>query len=203
MNAIEMLHNRVSAPVLMAPAPSPEQLDVMFRAALRAPDHAGLRPWRFLVIEGEAREHLGDLFVKAMRAKELELTDESAGKLRKKPLRAPMIIVAVAKIQQHPKVPEIEQVITAGCATQALLQGAYAQGLGAMWRTGEMTFDPVVKAGLGLQAHEQVVGFIYLGTTKRMRQISDSKLESDLESIVSDWQGVASNNVETNQVSSE
>jgi nitroreductase len=199
MNAIEMLHKRVSAPVLMAPAPSKEQLDVMFRAALRAPDHDGLRPWRFLVIDGEAREHLGDLFVKAMRAKESELTDEKAEKLRKKPLRAPMIVVAVAKIQQHTKVPEIEQIITAGCATHALLQGAYAQGLGAMWRTGEMTFDPIVKAGLGLQAHEQLIGFIYLGTTKRMRNVA----ASDLEGVVSDWQGVASNIVEPTRISSE
>ncbi|MGY8872953.1 MAG: nitroreductase family protein [Pseudomonadales bacterium] len=185
MDAIELLHNRVSAPVLFEPAPSKEQLDVMFNAALRAPDHAGLQPWRFLVIEGDARNDLGELFVKAIRAKGNDLAEDKAAKLQKKPMRAPMIIVAIANIQQHLKVPEVEQVITAGCATHSLVLAAYAQGLGAMWRTGEMAFDPVVKAGLGLQAHEQVIGFLYMGTAKRMREVS----QNNVEHVFSTWNG--------------
>lgn len=185
MDAIEMLHNRVSVPVLIEPAPSKDQLNVMFTAALRAPDHAGLQPWRFLVIEGDARNDLGELFVKAIRAKGNDLADDKAAKLQKKPMRAPMIVVAIAKIQQHLKVPEVEQIITAGCATHSLILAAYAQGLGAMWRTGEMAFDPVVKAGLGLQAHEQVIGFLYVGTAKRMREVN----QINVDGVFSDWKG--------------
>ncbi len=185
MDAIEMLHNRVSVPVLVEPAPTKVQLDMMFKAALRSPDHAGLRPWRFLLIEGEAREQLGELFAKAIRIKGDDLAEDKAAKLQKKPLRAPMIIVAVAKTQSHIKVPEVEQIITAGCAAHSLLLAAYAQGLGAMWRTGAMAYDPVVKAGLGLQAHEQVIGFIYVGTAKRMREVSSTGIED----VASVWKG--------------
>lgn len=185
MDAIEMLHNRVSVPVLLDPAPTQEQLDIMFRAAIRAPDHGGLMPWRFLVVKGDARMQLGDLFVKAIRAKGNDLAEDKAVKLQKKPLRAPMIIVAIAKTQAHLKVPEVEQIITAGCAAHGLLLAAYAQGLGAMWRSGEMAFDPVVKAGLGLQAHEQIIGFLYVGAAKRMRAVS----QEITEGMVSDWNG--------------
>lgn len=185
MDAIEMLSSRVSVPVLLEPAPTKDQLEVMFKAALRSPDHAGLRPWRFLLIDGDAREQLGELFVKAIRTKGDDLADDKAAKLKKKPLRAPMIIVAIAKTQTHIKVPEVEQIITAGCAAHSLLLAAYAQGLGAMWRTGEMAYDPVVKAGLGLQVHEQVIGFLYVGAAKRMREVSPTSIEE----VASVWRG--------------
>jgi nitroreductase len=171
MDALELLHKRVSAPVLMEPAPTAEQLDTMLLAAQRAPDHGELKPWRFILIDGDARHALGELYVKAGKAANATIDDEKIAKFKKMPLRAPMILVAIAVTQDHPKVPEVEQVITAGCATQAVIQAAYAMGFGAMWRTGEMAFDPIVKAGLGLQAHEQIVGFIYLGSTKCFRSV--------------------------------
>ncbi len=184
MDAIELLHNRVSAPTLLAPAPTSEQLDIMFRAALRSPDHAGLKPWRFLIVEGDAREALGELYVKAAKVQDSDLPEAKEAKLRKMPQRAPMIVVASACIQEHPKVPEVEQVITAGCAAHNLIQAAYAQGIGAMWRTGDMIFDPVVKAGLGLQPHEQIIGFIYLGTTRCFKAVPASSWQEQ----VSHWQ---------------
>ena len=82
-----------------------------------------------------------------------------------------MIITVVAKITEHPKVPEIEQIISAGCAAHALELAAFAQGLGAMWRSGGMMFDPSVKASLGLAEHEQIVGFLYLGTATKIRTV--------------------------------
>lgn len=170
MNALDMLHRRSSSPVLSDPAPTPAQLEVLWQAAARAPDHALLRPYRFLVIEGPERAVLGELFVKAASAKNSQIEATRLEKIRSMPLRAPMLLVAVAVTQDHPKVPEVEQVITAGCATQAIIQAAFALGLGAMWRTGEMAFDTQVKAGLGLQSHEQIIGFIYLGSSDRQRE---------------------------------
>lgn len=164
MDAIEALHNRVSSPLLKAPAPNAEQLETLLKAASRAPDHKMLKPWRFLIIEGEGREVLGALLMKAAQASNPDIDDEGLAKARSKPMRAPMIIVAIATLNEHPKVPEVEQLITAGAAANNIVTAAFALGLGAYWRTGTPAFDETVKAGLGLSANEQIIGFIYLGT---------------------------------------
>jgi nitroreductase len=164
--ALEVLLNRVSVPSLQAPAPSGVVLENIFRAAMRAADHNMLRPWRFLVLENEALVRLGQLFVRAAEHKDTGLTELKRTSVASKPHRAPMIIVAIARCQVHPKVPEVEQIMATGCAVQNMLNAAFAQGIGAMWRTGSMALDPLVKAGLGLNNNEQIVGFLYLGTPK-------------------------------------
>ncbi len=169
MDALTLLHSRNSAPRLREPAPTGEQLDNMYKAAFRAPDHAWLRPWRFLTITGGSRDELGKLFVEAaqqrrQQAGELALTEEEVAKLAAKPLRAPLIITVVATIKEHPKVPAVEQLISAGCAAHSLLLAAHAQGFAGVWRTGSNAFDPTVMAGLGLAPNEEIVGFLYLGT---------------------------------------
>lgn len=164
MEALDALLNRVSHARLSEPAPSAEQLDRLFRSALRAPDHGQLRPWRFITVAGEARKELGELFARAVAANEPDGKPEALDKARAMPLRAPLLVVAVARLQDHPKVPEIEQWLAAGCAAHGIVQAAYVEGLGAMWRTGAMAFDPLVREGLGLAESERIVGFIYLGT---------------------------------------
>lgn len=163
MEALDALLNRVSAARLVGPAPSQAQRDNLFRAALRAPDHGQLRPWRFLTVEGEARERLGELFAEALRAKQAEPRPEALDKARAMPLRAPLLVVAIARVQDHPKIPRDEQLLAAGCAAHGILQAAFAQGLGAIWRTGEFSHDRHVARGLGLAEDERVVGFLYLG----------------------------------------
>ncbi|NQZ32111.1 MAG: nitroreductase family protein [Oceanospirillaceae bacterium] len=172
MQAIELLHNRVSSARLESPAPNAEQLEVMYQAAARAPDHALLRPWRLIVLENEQLVALGEVFVQANLAKNSELNALQLQKIAAKPLRAPMIITVVAHITEHPKVPELEQLITAGCAAHAIELAAFAQGLGAMWRSGGMMFDNKVKQGLGLAENEQIIGFLYLGKSVKVRQVT-------------------------------
>jgi nitroreductase len=87
--------------------------------------------------------------------------------------------------QEHPKVPNIEQVMTAACAAQSVVQAAYAQGLGAMWRSGDLMFDSNVQKGLGLNKNEEIVGFIYLGQPMRDRQAP----EADQSQYVAEWMG--------------
>lgn len=164
MDALDLLLNRVSVTRLVEPAPSTEQLQLMFRAALRAPDHGQLRPWRFLTIEGEGRVCLGELLAEALRLRQPDVSEEALQKPRKMPLRAPMLVAVIARPVPHPKVPEVEQLLAVGCAAHGLLLAAHAQGLGAVWRTGEFTYDRHVTEGLGLTADEQLLGFIYLGT---------------------------------------
>ncbi len=164
MNALEALHTRVSTPRLTDPPPGEEALNNIYKAAFRAADHGLLRPWRFLVIKGEARRRLGELFIEAALAKDPELSESQLEKIRSKPLRAPMVIVTIAVHKNHPKVPEFEMDMSAAAATQNMLLAAHAQGIGAMWRTGSMAFDPHVKQGLGLEDNEKIIGFLYLGT---------------------------------------
>jgi nitroreductase len=165
MDALTLLHQRSSMGKLMAPTPSSEQLEAIYQAALRAPDHKELCPWRFIEFSGEGRERLGELFAEAEFQEDPHASDTTLNAARKKPLRAPMIIAVVAKVTPDvANVPKIEQVISAGCAAHGLLLAAHALGFGAMWRSGKYAFDPVVRKGLRLEEDDEVVAFVYLGT---------------------------------------
>lgn len=170
MDVLDALRNRVSVARLSAPAPTAAQREQLFAAALRAPDHGQLNPWRFLTIEGAARERLGDLFARALSARPDEVKPEALEKVRKAPLRAPLLIVVIACLQEHPKVPHQEQLLAAGCAAHGLLLAAHGLGLGAMWRTGAIAEDPLVTGGLGLRENERIIGFIYLGSVEGERR---------------------------------
>jgi len=164
MDALDALLNRVSAPRLTEPAPDQLQRQVLFRAALRAPDHGQLRPWRFLTVEGSARNRLGELFASALGA---DAPPEALAKALAMPLRAPLMVIVIARVQESAKVPAQEQVLAAGCAAHGILLAAHAQGIGAVWRTGDMAYNARVAKGLGLADNEQIIAFLYLGTPER------------------------------------
>jgi nitroreductase len=185
MEALDALLTRVSVPRLHDPAPDEAQRQQLFRAALRAPDHGQLRPWRFLTIEGEARERLGELFAQAVSAHG-NVKPDMLTKARAMPLRAPLLVAVIAAPKTHFKVPESEQILSAGCAAHAIVLGAHALGLGAIWRSGDLSHDPVVKAGLGVGAQEQIVGFIYLGSVEGERRTPPELNPAD---FVTAWQG--------------
>ncbi|MDX7987169.1 NAD(P)H nitroreductase [Xenorhabdus sp. 12] len=162
MNALELLLNRRSASRLVTPAPAGNELQHIIAAGMRAPDHGALRPWHFVVMQGEGIDKFSQLLEKA--AIEGELGSEVAEKAKNAPYRAPMIITVIAKVVEHPKVPAWEQVVAAGCAVQAMQMAAVAQGFGGIWRSGSWTDDPVVRSGLGCEENDKIVGFLYLGT---------------------------------------
>ena len=164
MDIKDALLNRLSCPALTEPGPDVQQLEFIFQAALRAPDHARLRPWRFLTIEGEARNRLGDLLAEVALSEQHDLSADSIKRFRGLPLRAPCLVALICKKQTHAKVPEIEQKLSLGAAGQNILHAAYALGLGAMWRTGKINYHPLLAEGLGLAENEELLGFIYLGT---------------------------------------
>ncbi len=164
MEAINALLHRVSCGKLTEPAPSLAAREAIFSAALRAADHGNLRPWRFLVIEGAARASLGKVFSAAALADDSDLNEAQLERYQKMPTRAPLLVVAIAQTSQHPKVPQIEQVVAAGAAVQNMLNAAFALGVGAYWRTGPMAYHPSVMKDLGLVEGESVVGFLYLGS---------------------------------------
>lgn len=184
MNKLHILQERVSVSKLQSPAPDEHTLQEVFKAAIRAADHGMLRPWRFLVIEGSGLQELSQVFVSAAIKSNPDISPSVVEKCRNMPSRAPMIIVAVAKCQIHPKVPQQEQVIACGAAVQNMLNAFFALGFGAIWRTGEMARDPYVNHALGLVEGEEIIGFIYVGTPT---QSFASPPESDVNSFFKVW----------------
>ena len=185
MDAIEALVTRKSSAKLIAPAPGKEDLNIMMQAAIRAPDHCRLRPWRFIVIEGSAREKLGRIFEDALKARDPDASEAMLNKERNKPLRAPMVIIVIAKVEEHPKVPGVEQVLSAGAAAQNIMLSAHALGYAGIWRTGKTCFDPKVNAALGASETDQIVGFLYLGTSERTPIL----LEESIDEYMEIWEG--------------
>jgi len=164
-DVLQALTERVSHGSLQAPGPSADEIELMTRAALRAPDHALLRPWRFVVIEGGRRGDLGVVFHESLRLR--GVTDEAQlAKALKALLRAPLIIAIMLDYKAHPKVDRNEQVGSAAAATYAMSLAANALGYGAMWRTGQYATDPHIVEALGGSAQDEVIGFLYVGTRK-------------------------------------
>ena len=184
MQALDALLNRVSVPRLIDPAPTAAQREVLFAAATRAPDHGHLQPYRFLTVEGAAREQMGELLAEAAQMQEGEVTEAMIDKARNGPLRAPLVVVVIAKLQDHVKYPKAEQVLAAGCAAHGILLAAYAQGIGAVWRTGDLAYSKHVARGLGLTDDEEVIAFLYLGTPQKEPRVAE---KVDLAEFVSAW----------------
>jgi nitroreductase len=169
MDALQAVITRRSvAPVfLVEPAPEGAALERILQAGASAPDHGRLRPWRFILIRGEARRRLGLVFADALRQRQPDAPEAALEQERARPLRAPLLIAVAARVDpHHPKIPEIEQILSTGAAVQNILLAAHAQGFGAKWLTGANAYDEHVKAALGLSADDRLVGFIHLGTVE-------------------------------------
>lgn len=163
-DAIDLLLQRNSSPRLTVPAPDRQQRELMFQAALRVPDHLWLRPWRFLVVEGERRQALGQVLLDSLLRRDPNADDSVRGKALNAPFRAPLVVVVLASVSEHPKVPAVEQRLSAGCAAHALLLAAEALGYSGVWRTGNAAYDPDVVAALGGAVNEEIMAFLYIGT---------------------------------------
>lgn len=164
MELLSGIETRTSALKLSAPGPTREHIEQIIRAGARAPDHGRLRPWRFAVLEGAARERLGDAMARMQREKFPQSTPEQLAAERAKVMRAPTIIVVGAKITKG-KIPPIEQLGAVAAAVQNMFLAAQALGYGAMWKTGGAAYDAGVKEMYGLASEDHIVAFLYLGTT--------------------------------------
>ena len=179
MTNIDFLLQRQSNPLLTEPAPNSSHLDSILAAGIRVPDHACLQPWNFTVVTGEGLVRLSELFVNSSDA------GANLEKIAKMPFRAPMIIVVSTAFVSHEKVPQQEQLITAGCCAHAMQMAAVALGYGAMWRTGELAYNEAVKKGLGISNDNEITGFLYIGTESKKLPVKPAK---SIEGKVSYWQ---------------
>lgn len=187
MDLIHTLKSRRSTGVgyLTDPAPSDAELNELLTPAMSAPDHGAIRPWRFKIIRGESRHHLGRLFETARRVDKPDATEDELETLRQKPLRAPLVIAICAEIMEgHPKVPPVEQIIAAGCATQNILLAIHASPYAGVLLTGWMAHHDLVKEGLGLASKDVIIGFLHLGSQKEEPRI---KKRADVATYLERW----------------
>ncbi|WP_051854808.1 nitroreductase family protein [Streptomyces sp. NRRL B-1347] len=183
MEALTCLTTRRSILDVTGPGPSEDELRAILRAATTAPDHGRLEPWRLLVIRGEARRALGDVFAQSSLLEDPELESEKVERLREKPMRAPLIIGSVWSRKEHPKIPEWEQLASAVCATYGISLAAHALGYGAVWRTGPLCDHGFARKALDIAEHERIIGWIYIGRPKGGR----SGRERSTAGRVSEW----------------
>jgi nitroreductase len=186
MQAIDALLRRRSARALTAPAPDEGALDLILASAVAAPDHGRLRPWRFVVIQGNGLDRFGDLLAEHLRRQHPNSSAEVLQREKQKASRAPMIIVVAAICTPGGKIPVIEQVLAAGAAAQNIMLAAQALGFNSMWKTGGPAYDEQVKVALGLEAKDAIVGFMYLGTEASR---SDTAPRAPWQDLVRHWQG--------------
>jgi nitroreductase len=166
LDALELLKTRRSLkPVeLAAPGPSPAEIKTLLTIASRVPDHGKLAPWRFIVFEGDARFTAGAAIEAAFRAKYPDAKPEQIAYEQNRLARAPLVIAVVSRAGPHVKIPEWEQVLSAGAAAMSLVLAAHALGFGANWITEWYAYDRSVLDALGLKEHERIAGFIHIGT---------------------------------------
>jgi nitroreductase len=138
-------------------------IEKLLDAAVQAPNHYKVRPWRFVVVSGEGRERLGDVMAASQKERHPEFLSEVFEKTRALALRAPVVIAVGVDKPSEAKVLEIENVCAAAAATENMLLSAHALGLGAKWRTGEWARDVMVKQFLGFEPDQHIIGFVYIG----------------------------------------
>ena len=183
-DALELLKTRRSLkPIeLTGPGPDPEQLATLLTVASRVPDHGKLAPWRFIVFEGKARLAAGDPIAAVFQAQHPEATAEQVAFERNRLARAPLVIAVVSRAGPHVKIPEWEQVLSAGAAAMNLVTAAHALGYGACWITEWYAYDRQVVDALGIGPNERIAGFVHVGTPVRA---PEDRPRPALDSIVS------------------
>ena len=168
-DALDLLKTRRSfkAAELLPPGPSASELETLLTVAARVPDHGKLAPWRFIVFEGEARRAAGEAIAKAFQAKYPDAKPEHVEAERARLARAPLVVAVVSRAAPHVKIPEWEQVLSAGAAAMNLVTAAHALGYAANWITEWYAYDRRVLDALGLAPNEKIAGFVHIGTAAR------------------------------------
>ena len=163
MEVFEAIYNRHSQKKVKPEAVPREMIEKLLDAAVQAPNHYKVRPWRFVVLTGEARNRLGEVMAASQLERHPEFPEEAFDKCRATPLQAPVVIAVGVDKPSEAKVLEIENIGATAAACQNLLLAAHAMGLGAKWRTGEWARDPKIKEFLGFEADQHLIAFIYVG----------------------------------------
>jgi nitroreductase len=189
MNFLEFLQARGSVPArqLGDPGPDPDQLEQLLTTAIRVPDHGKLAPWRLLLVRGDARHRLGAALAEIHQRQDPQAPDAVIAKDRERYTFAPLIVAVIARVQpHHPKVPEQEQILSAGYVAYNLLLGAQALGFGAQILTGWAAYDAAAAELFGLGENERIVAFVHIGTP---RERAPERTRPALDTVLGEWTG--------------
>jgi nitroreductase len=163
------------------PAPSEEELEQILSAALAAPDHGALRPWRLVLCPSDTRERLAELFVAAKLNLNPAATDLELAREREKALRPPVLIALVAAPKPGlAAIPETEQIASAGAALQSILLASHGLGYGAIMLSGSRCAAENVRSAFGVGAGEALLGFISIGTIVDTPRLASRPALSDV-----------------------
>lgn len=177
------IHQRQSIGHLVEPAPNAMQLEQAFQAALTAPDHHRLKPTRFVIIPVSEREAFGELLSKAL-ADTGQTEGAQLERVKHHPFRAPLLVLALTQLQDHPKVPHFEQILSSGAAVQNFLLSLQSEGFSTMWRSGAVVESVLFKQALGLADDDLISGIIYIGTAVKA---IPPRAEIQTSEFVSEW----------------
>ena len=183
MDALQNILNRVSARSLKSPHPSKEEMDIVYKAALRAPDHAWLRPSSFIEVSDKGLDKLSKIFFDFANTIP-DIKEEIKEKYKNAPYRAPMIIILINTYKEHPKVPKIEQKLSTAAGAQNILLSLRALGYSAIWRTGKLAFNPFVSSRLGISKDQEILGYLYVGTADgKNKKIPEIDIENFVRNL--------------------
>lgn len=164
-DALDLLRTRRSLKPneLASPGPAPDEIETLLTIASRVPDHGKLTPWRFIVFEGDARMRAGEAIAKAYAERYADATPDQLAYEKTRLARAPLVVAVVSRAAPHVKIPEWEQVLSAGASAMSLVIAAHAMGYGATWITEWFAYDRAVLDSLGVAPDEKVAGFVHIG----------------------------------------
>lgn len=188
MDTIDVLTSRqsIGADLLTEPGPGPQDLEKILSAAIRVPDHGRLFPWRIQVLDKAAQKRLAEVYVARYRALHPDARDNQVEHERKRPQRAPLLLVVSNRIEPMHKIPVLEQTLSGGALCMNILNAAHALGYCANWVTGWPAFDDEVKRSLGVPLASQIIGFVHIGSPAGPPK---ERIRPKLEDIVSAWTG--------------
>ncbi|MCE0745191.1 nitroreductase [Acetobacter sicerae] len=184
--ALESLLSRSSTDALTKPAPKGEELEAILSAVMRAPDHGKLRPWRLVVVKGDARVKLAEKIVESMKRLHADPDPKKLEKRYKRFSTMPMTIVLGMHLRPDDKIPLLEQELAVGAAGMNLLNALHAAGYGAVWVTGDVAYDAVLAEELGFPAPHALAGFFFVGTPEKKDHETKRR---PVEPYVAHWTG--------------
>ena len=164
MDALDNILKRVSARELAEPHPTQSEMEKVYKAALRAPDHAWLRPSSFIEVKGDGLNRLSNIFLEYAK-NQTDITNQIIQKYKNAPFRAPMIIILVNTFKEHPKVPSIEQKLSTATAAQNIMLALNTMNYSSIWRTGKLAFNKEIQTKLNLSDNQEILGYLYIGTS--------------------------------------
>ena len=182
--ALERISSRrsVKAMDLQEPGPNSPALDAILDAGLRVPDHGKLGPWRLVTFTGTARAEFGHILAARWQALYADANAAQVLFEQNRFLRAPVVVAVISERKPDHKIPEWEQILSAGAVCQNLLVAANLAGFAAQWLTEWYTYDAHIQTLFGVGDSEDIAGFIYIGSaaskpSERQRPENQSRIQ--------------------------